>query len=177
VRQRAQQIVVGIEARRRLAARALDLCLAERRLQRAHHALGDAILQVEHVLQGAIEPVGPQMRPCRCIDQLAGDANPVPGFSHAAFQHIADTQISRDLRDVHGATLVDEGRVAGDDDEFLETGERRDDVLDHAVGEVFLLGIAAHVLEGQHRDGGPVREAERHTGRQGTRDTRRCNGR
>ena len=30
--------------------------------------------------------------------------------------------------------------------------ERGDDLLDHAVGEIFLLRVAAHVLERQHRD-------------------------
>jgi hypothetical protein len=32
------------------------------------------------------------------------------------------------------------------------TGERGRDLLDHPVGEIFLLRIAAHVLKGQHRD-------------------------
>jgi hypothetical protein len=31
-------------------------------------------------------------------------------------------------------------------------GERGDDFLDHAVGEVLLLRVAAQVLEWQHRD-------------------------
>ena len=30
--------------------------------------------------------------------------------------------------------------------------QRRNDFFDHAVGEVLLLGIAAHVLERQHGD-------------------------
>jgi CheY-like chemotaxis protein len=31
-------------------------------------------------------------------------------------------------------------------------------LLDHAVGEIFLLGIARHVLKGQHRDRRPLRQ-------------------
>jgi hypothetical protein len=35
--------------------------------------------------------------------------------------------------------LVGEGRIAGDDEEPADAGERGDDLLDHAVGEIFLL--------------------------------------
>jgi hypothetical protein len=40
---------------------------------------------------------------------------------------------------------VGEARIAGDDQEPADVGQRSDD-LDHAVGEIFLLQIA----EGQH---------------------------
>ena len=39
--------------------------------------------------------------------------------------------------------------------------ERGDDLLDHAVGEIFLLRVAAHVLERQHRDRRLVGERQR----------------
>ncbi len=48
--------------------------------------------------------------------------------------------------------LVGEGRIAGDHEQPADLGECRNDLLDHAVGEVFLLRIAAHIGEGQHRD-------------------------
>jgi hypothetical protein len=38
--------------------------------------------------------------------------------------------------------------------------ECRDDLLDHAVGEIFLLRVAAHIGEGQHRDRRLVGERE-----------------
>jgi hypothetical protein len=41
---------------------ALDLLLLQARLDDADDSLGDLILQVEHVLQRAVEPVGPDMR-------------------------------------------------------------------------------------------------------------------
>ena len=73
-----------------------------------------------------------------------------PGAPHAAFEHVADAELPGDLPHVDGAALVDEGGIAGDHREGLEAAERGDDVLDDAVGEIFLLGIAAHVLERQH---------------------------
>ena len=42
--------------------------------------------------QLAFEAVGPQMRPGRGIDELAGDAHAVAGLAHAAFQHVAHAQ-------------------------------------------------------------------------------------
>ncbi len=48
--------------------------------------------------------------------------------------------------------LVDEGRVARDDEEAVETAERGKDVLGQTVSKEFLLGVAAHVFEGQHND-------------------------
>jgi hypothetical protein len=37
------------------------------------------------------------------------------------------------------------------------TGQRVNDLLDHAVDEILLVGVGAHVLERQHSDRGPVR--------------------
>ena len=42
-----------------------------------------------------------------------------------------------------------------------DAGQGRDDLLDHAVREVLLLGITAHVREGQDGDGGLVGQRER----------------
>src|SRR5438093_9215674 len=43
----------------------------------------------------------------------------------------------------------------------MEAAERRSNLLYHPVGEIFLLGIAAHVLEWQHGDGGLIGKRER----------------
>ena len=59
------------------------------------------------------------------------------------------------------SALVGEARIAGDHEQRLEARQRGDDVLDHAVGEILLLGIAAHVLERQHGDGRLVGQSER----------------
>ena len=38
------------------------------------------ILQIKNVLEAAIEPIGPQMRVRRCIDELSRDAHPLPAL-------------------------------------------------------------------------------------------------
>src|SRR5271165_3879814 len=92
------------------------------------------------------------MRAGQGIDQLPGDTHPRSGFAHRAFQNIADPQLAPDLFHVNGAALVGKGRIAGDDEEPADLRESRNDLLDHAVSEIFLFRVAAHIGEGQHRD-------------------------
>ena len=127
--------------------------------------VGDLILQVENVVQRAVEPVGPEMRAGLRFDQLRGDAQAIARLAHAAFQHIAHAEFAPDLPDVDGPALVDEARIARDHEQPFDPRQAGDDVLDHAVGEIFLLRIAAHVLERQHRDRGLVGQREPRRGR------------
>jgi hypothetical protein len=85
VRHPAQEVVVGVEALGRLARGPLDLGLLELRRDRADHARRHLILQIENVLDAAVEMVGPQMRAGRNIDELRGDAHPLRQLAHAAF--------------------------------------------------------------------------------------------
>jgi hypothetical protein len=158
VRHPAQEIVVGVEALGRLARGPLDFGLLELRRDRADHARGHLILQIEDVFDAAVEMVGPQMRAGRNIDELRRDAHPLRQLAHAAFEHVAHAQLSTDLLHVHGPSLVGEARVARDHEQPADVTERGDDVLDHAVGEVVLPGVVAHVLEGQDGDRRLVRK-------------------
>ena len=59
----------------RLLPRPLDLGPPERRFEGADDAFGQPVLQVENVFEGALEFFGPDVRPRRRIDELAGDAH------------------------------------------------------------------------------------------------------
>ena len=164
LRHAAQIVVVGVEALGRLALGALDLRLLELWRDRADDALGHPVLQLEDVLERAVEAVGPEMGAGRRIDELAGDAHAVRGLAHAAFEHVAHAELAADLPHVDGAALVGEARIAGDHEQPANARQRGDDVLDHAVGEILLLGVAAHVLERQHGDRRLVGQRERASG-------------
>ena len=110
----------------------------------------DLVLEVEDVGDGALELLRPQVRPARPFDQLGGNPHLVARAPHAAFQDVADAEVAGHVAHVHGAALVGEGRVAGDDRESPEARKRRDDLLDQTVGEEALLGIAAEIFERQH---------------------------
>jgi len=88
------------------------------------------------------------------IDQLAGDAHTVAALAHRTFEDIAHAQLAPDLLHIDGTPFVGESRIAGDHEEAVDAAERGDDLLDHAVDEIFLLRITAHILKRQHRDRG-----------------------
>src|SRR5882672_9703893 len=92
------------------------------------------------------------MRPGHGVDQLPGDAHAVAALAHRAFEHIADAKLMPDLLHIDRLPFVREARIAGDDEEPADAGERGDDFLDHAVDEIFLLRVAAHIGERQYRD-------------------------
>ncbi len=96
------------------------------------------------------------MCPSGGIDELSRDAHPVCRFANAPFQHVADPKLTPDLLHVDGAPLVNEARVAGDDEQRLETRQRRDDVLNHSISKVVLFRVTAHVDEWQNGNGGFV---------------------
>src|SRR6478609_5099635 len=118
------------------------------------------VLERENIAETALEPVCPDMRAGARVDQLAGDANRSGDLADTAFQHVANTEFAPDLLDVDGPALVGKTRIAGDDEQKLEARQRRDDVVDDAISKIVLLGIAAHVLERQYRNRGPVRQSE-----------------
>lgn len=88
------------------------------------------------------------------VHQLPADAHPRSCSADATFEHVADAQLTPDLAQVHRSALVGEGRVAGDHEERVHPAQSRDDVLHQPVGEVFLVGVAAHVGERQNCDRG-----------------------
>src|SRR5438477_7324794 len=98
------------------------------------------------------------MRACNRIDQLPCDANFPRRLTHGPLKDITDAKPASDLLDIDGFAFERKARIAGDHEQPFEPRERGDDLLDHAVRKIFLLGVAAHILERQHGDGGLVRE-------------------
>ena len=132
-------------------ARSISACSSFGR-DRADDARRHLVLQIEDVLELAVEAVRPEMRAGCGIDELPGDAHPVCRLAHAAFEHVAHPELAADLLHVHGPALVGEARIAGDHEQPAHARQRGDDLFHHAVGEILLLRVAAHVLERQDRD-------------------------
>ena len=97
----------------------------------------------------------------RGVDQLRGDPHLLVGFLHTAFQHVAHAHLLPHVLHLHRLAFVGEGRVAGDDKEAGDPGEVAGEHFGDAVAEVLLLGVFAHVDEGQHDDGGFVGQRQR----------------
>ncbi len=161
MRQRAHHQVPCIHAVRRFALGAKIFRRIELRLDRGDDRLGDFILHREYVGKIAVVALGPDMAAGGDVVELCGDAHAVAALAHAALDHVADAEFLGDLLQVHGLALVDERRIACDHEEPAQLGQCGDDVLADAVGEIVLLRIAGHVGEGQHGDGGPIRQRQR----------------
>src|SRR5882672_5315634 len=110
----AQKIVVGIKACGWLAFGTLDFGSLQSWRYCAHDVRGHAVLQFEHILQPTIEVVRPKMCSGRSVDELAGDPHPVRRLAHAAFEHVAHSQLVSHLLQVDGSALVSEARIASD---------------------------------------------------------------
>jgi len=109
-------------------------------------------LQLEDIVESAVEAVGPEMRVSFGLDQLRGDAHPPAGLANRTFEDIAHPQLAPDLLHFDGLALVGEARITGDHEQPADARKYRRDFLDHAVGEILLIGIAAHVLEWEDGD-------------------------
>jgi len=92
------------------------------------------------------------MRAADRVDQLCGDPDATAGLADRAFEHIVDAQFLTDALNVNGLVFVSEAGVTGENKQPFDAAERRDDLFDHAIGEILLLGVAAHIGDGQYRD-------------------------
>jgi hypothetical protein len=155
------EIVVVREFVGRLQTRPFKLGLLHARLNRTDNARRDAILQTEHIVQRAVELVGPDVRAARCVDQLAADADAIAGLTHRALEDVADAKLPAYFADVDHAAFVREGRVARDDKEPSDAAQRRYDVFCNPVGKILLLGFSTPVDERQHGDRGPIGKCKR----------------
>lgn len=87
------------------------------------------------------------------LGQANGDAHGVTAFAQAAFDQITRGELaSRSLQVGRLASAVGIGRAAADDDEALRAGERHDDLVREAGGQMIELGFAAEIAERPDRD-------------------------
>src|SRR5207248_4062041 len=133
-RPRSQAIVIGSELRGALEGGARDLGIKHPWLDRRGYACRHLILKLEDVFEISIISGGPKVPSGLDIDELTGDAKPLCDLPDRAFENIADCQFFGDLLQVDRLPLIDEARIAGDDEERAEARQRRDDVFSDPVG-------------------------------------------
>src|SRR5215831_5615727 len=81
-------------------------------LERGHDVLRYPILKLEHVVEVALETVGPDVAPVQAIDQLCRQSHSIAGLAHAPFQHIPDAKCSADFAYVPRLPFEYETRIA-----------------------------------------------------------------
>src|SRR5215467_6297970 len=145
---RFEQRLVGREIRR-VSGWSGD----ELQLQRTGDGLSDFVLDCEYVCKLAVVAFGPQMITVLSVDELRRHTDAAAGASNAAFEDRADSQRFGNLGDVLVLAAEGESGGAGRDLEIGNVGQEVDDLLSQAIAEVFIVGVAAHVDEGQNCDG------------------------
>src|SRR6516165_10635752 len=116
-------------------------------LERGYDVLRNPVLKREHVVEVALETVGPDMAAVQAVDQLCRQSHTIAGLAHAAFQHMPDAEYLPDFADVPRLSLEHKTRIASDNQQFLNLRQGGQYVFSDTVGEILLLWIAAHVLE------------------------------
>ena len=113
----------------------------------------DLVLDGEHIGELAIVALRPEMVSVGRVDELRCYPQAVAGLADAAFQDRVHPEPLRHRAQILLGALEREAGSACRDAQALELGQRIDDLLGDAVAEELVLRIAAHVREGQHRDG------------------------
>ena len=127
----------------------------------ADHLPRDAFLQIEHIAEHILVPLGPDVEAGLGVDQLRRDAQAVARASDTALQQKMNPQLAPHPGGVDVFVLVGERGVAGNDEQAPETRQRGDDLLYQAIREIPLLRVIAYRRERQHHDRRPVRQAQR----------------
>ena len=86
--------------------------------------------------------VGPELGARVGINQQTGESNAVTGLANTAFEHVTHAKIFRYLLDVDRLAFKPETRIAGDNKEPPEMGQRCYQVFTDAISEVVLFWIA-----------------------------------
>src|SRR5262245_2359855 len=131
-----------------LRSRPLDFRLHNPRSDRACDLVRHFVLDGKNVLQSTIVAISPDVMSIGGLNQLRVDANAIPKFSNAAFEHIMNAKLASYLANVDRLTLIGKGGVARDDEQPTRSGQHSDDIVGDAISKILLFGIAAHVLEG-----------------------------
>ena len=100
------------------------------------------------------------MRSGARVDQLTGYADPIGALAHRAFEHVTGPQFAADPLHIDVLALVGEARIAGCDGQPVDARKSGGDLLDHPVGEIFLLRIVTQIVERQHGERGLVRNRQ-----------------
>ena len=77
----------------------------------------------EEIFHWPVVALRPDMRAGAGVDELRGDPEPLAVPLDAALEHVLDPKLSAHLAHIVRLALVDEARIAGDDEQLAEPGE------------------------------------------------------
>jgi len=101
----------------------------------------------------AVVALGPDVSVGGSVDQLHRHVDAVCGAPDGAFEDAVDAELAGDVAHRTIDTFVLHGRGAGDDAEGAILGERGDEFVGHAVGEIVLRRVAGKITQRDHGEG------------------------
>ena len=128
----------------------LGLLALQHDLQLVGDRTRDAFLQVEDVVEITVVGFRPLVVTVAGPDQLGGDAHAVALLADRTFQNVRHAQCLTDIGEVLVSPLEVKRRGTTGDLQPIDLGQRVEDFLADAVGEVLLILLRAHVDEGEH---------------------------
>ena len=160
----AQQAVIGWQAVGPLVCSHPDFGVFQPARNRGDDGLRQLVLNIEELLDAAIETLAPQMVAWYGVNQLGGDANPAAHCTDTAFDDVAHAEVTCDAADVKGLVAILKRRVPGNHEQRTGARQFGDDVFSDAIGEILLLRLAAHIGERQDGNRRLVGERQRWSG-------------
>jgi hypothetical protein len=133
--------------------RALEFSRPDLRLDGADDLLGNAILQIEDVLQLTVYAVRPDMVILFGIEEFRRDPHALARATDASLEDVAHTklltQVTRWPRAVH------EAGTSRENEEPSDARQGCDEFIHDAIGEVGMICTVTNVLERKHGKGRP----------------------
>ena len=112
----------------------------------------DVVLEGKDVVHISVVPLRPHVTAGKRVNELSGKSHSVANAADATFQYELGAQLTADALHVNILASILEGGVARDDNQQVKARQLGNDVFGDSVAEILLLGIAAHVGEGQNSD-------------------------
>src|SRR5258708_515909 len=84
--------------------------------ERGDDVLRYLVLKFEHVVEVALETVGPHMAAVQAVDQLCRQSHSIAGLAHAPFEHITGAKHPPNFPYVSRLSLEHKARIAGYDE-------------------------------------------------------------
>jgi hypothetical protein len=149
--------LIGIDREARPVRGILRFVVAEGQLDFVGHLLRDFVLQGQQAGHVAVILPRPDAGLVLYLNQLCRDAHVIGIASNTPLQHIFNSQLATDLRQLRLAVVVVHDGSSRDHSQSLriEASQLGDHLLGEPITEIVLRGIAGEVLERQHRQHNP----------------------
>ena len=143
---------MGFEALRPGSRQVRRVVGPEPHLERPEDRPGDVVLDIKDVLELALVSLRPQGQAVGRVHQLGRHSEAWPRAADAALEDGRHSELLADLARIDGLPLKRESRAACRHTKAGDFAQRARELVGHPVSEIFLLGVVAHVYQGEHGD-------------------------